>query len=118
MTARRTARFWTGTGTKDGSPLFALHAVFTSLFGFAGIGLLLRARRYAPAMLLALPLALFPLPYLITHAEFRYRIVVDPILTVCSAYAVTEMYRIAARRGAPKTDQPDRSLDTAAWRTT
>jgi hypothetical protein len=32
---------------------------------------------------------LFPLPYYITHAEFRYRLVVDPLLTILAAYAVS-----------------------------
>jgi hypothetical protein len=39
---------------------------------------------------MALPLLLFPLPYYITHAEFRYRLVIDPILTILAAYAVTQ----------------------------
>jgi hypothetical protein len=34
-------------------------------------------------------LMLFPLPYYITHAEFRYRLVIDPLLTILAAYAVT-----------------------------
>jgi len=41
--------------------------------------------------LFLLPLLLFPLPYYITHAEFRYRLVVDPLLTVLAAYAVSSM---------------------------
>jgi len=40
--------------------------------------------------LFLLPLILFPLPYYITHAEFRYRLVVDPLLTILGAYAVSE----------------------------
>ena len=43
------------------------------------------------AVLMALPLLLFPAPYYITHAEFRYRLNIDPILTVLAAYAVTQL---------------------------
>jgi hypothetical protein len=39
------------------------------------------------AALFLLPLLLFPLPYYITHAEFRYRLVVDPLLTILAASA-------------------------------
>jgi len=93
MTAVRAVRFWTGTGSRNGSKLFAAHAIFTTLFGFAGLWLLARSRRYAFALLFALPAAVFPLPYLITHAEFRYRLVIDPLLTIISGYAVTELCR-------------------------
>jgi hypothetical protein len=40
------------------------------------------------AVLFLLPLFLFPLPYYITHAEFRYRLVVDPLLTILAASAL------------------------------
>jgi hypothetical protein len=93
MTALRAGRFWTGTGSRHGSKLFAVHAVFTTAFGFAGLWLLVRSRRYAIALLFALPAAVFPLPYLITHAEFRYRLVIDPLLTLFSGYALTELYK-------------------------
>jgi 4-amino-4-deoxy-L-arabinose transferase-like glycosyltransferase len=83
-------RFWTGTGSKDGSIFFALHAVLTTSLGLIGIWRLVKTRRFSLAVLFALPLVLFPLPYYITHAEFRYRLVIDPILTILAAYAVSE----------------------------
>lgn len=97
MTALRTIRFWSGTGSKNGSTLFAVHALFTTLLGFSGLALLFRARRFGLAILFAFPLILFPLPYMITHAEFRYRLVIDPLLTILCAFAATEMYRLAIR---------------------
>jgi len=45
------------------------------------------------AVLFGLPLLLFPIPYYITHAEFRYRLALDPILTILAAYAVVTLYR-------------------------
>lgn len=93
MTALRAARFWTGMGSRNGSNFFAAQAIFTTGFGFAGLFLLVRSRRIALAILFALPLLVFPLPYFITHAEFRYRLILDPVLTIFAGYAVTELCR-------------------------
>jgi hypothetical protein len=43
------------------------------------------------AALFLLPLLVFPLPYYITHAEFRFRLVLDPLLTILGAYAITQV---------------------------
>lgn len=85
----RFSRFWTGTGNQDGSVFFTLHAVLTTSLGTAGIWRLFKRRRVSLAVLFLLPLMLFPLPYYMTHAEFRYRLVVDPLLTILAAYAAT-----------------------------
>jgi hypothetical protein len=88
LTLRRVVRFWAGSGTMDGSPIFILHACITTFFGFVGLGLVARRQR-AIACLSVLPLLLFPLPYYVAHAEFRFRLIVDPLLTVFAAYAVS-----------------------------
>jgi 4-amino-4-deoxy-L-arabinose transferase-like glycosyltransferase len=93
----RFSRFWTGTGTKDGSAIFVLHAMLTTSLGFVGLWRLFRAHRVRLAILFLLPLIFFPLPYYITHAEFRYRLVIDPLLTILAAYAIT------ASRHSPET---------------
>jgi hypothetical protein len=98
LTAKRVFRFWFGTGTQNGSIFFCIYATFTTVLGVAGLLLELRSRRFDLLMLFALPLALFPLPYLITHAEFRYRIVIDPLLTITSAYAIAEFYSLCVRK--------------------
>jgi Dolichyl-phosphate-mannose-protein mannosyltransferase len=85
----RFIRFWTGTGNKDGSPIFVIHAVLTTSLGWMGIWRLIRKRRLSLAFLFILPLMIFPLPYYITHAEFRYRLVVDPLLTILAGYTVS-----------------------------
>jgi len=90
LTARRVLRFWAGTGTRGGSPLFSVHAVITTVLGFIGMWMLVRRRRWALALLLGVPLVLFPVPYYVTHAEFRFRLVVDPILTLLAAFAAVE----------------------------
>jgi hypothetical protein len=89
LSAVRFFRFWTGTGNKDGSVIFTLHAVLTTSLGFVGIWRLAREGRLRLAVLFLLPLMVFPLPYYITHAEFRYRLVIDPLLTILAAYALT-----------------------------
>jgi hypothetical protein len=96
MTARRVIRFWSGTGTQHGSCVYAIHALATTLFGFAGMWML--RRRRAILLLFAGPMLVFPLPYYLTHAEFRYRIVIDPLMTVIAAYAVSELSRMMAKQ--------------------
>jgi hypothetical protein len=93
----RFVRFWMGIGNKDGSAIFFLHALVTTSLGLIGLWRLLRAHRVRLAILFLLPLILFPLPYYITHAEFRYRLVIDPLLTILGAYA------ICAFRHSPET---------------
>ena len=90
LSAKRVARFWTGAGLAVNSGVIELHAVTTSLLGLAGLAALFKRRR-AVAVLFLLPLLLFPLPYYITHAEFCFRLVLDPLLTILSAYAVTRV---------------------------
>jgi 4-amino-4-deoxy-L-arabinose transferase-like glycosyltransferase len=98
LSAVRFFRFWTGTGNKDGSVIFALHAVFTTSLGLMGIWRLMREGRLRLAVLFVLPLMVFPLPYYITHAEFRYRLVIDPLLTILAAYALTSFWDCAEKR--------------------
>jgi 4-amino-4-deoxy-L-arabinose transferase-like glycosyltransferase len=85
----RFLRFWMGTGNKDSSLVFATHAVLTTSLGLIGLWRLLRERRLRLAALFLLPMILFPLPYYITHAEFRYRLVIDPLLVILAGYAVS-----------------------------
>jgi len=93
LTSVRIARYWLGAGTQHGSSLFVLSATLTSFFGFLGLVMLFRSKRYAIAILLALPLLLFPIPYYITHAEIRYRLELDALLTILAAYAIVTLCR-------------------------
>lgn len=93
LSALRFVRFWTGTGTRNGPSIYGFGATLTTLGGFSGLYLLYRKRRYELAVLFSAPLLLFPLPYYITHAEFRYRLVLEPLLTVLSGYALAAMLR-------------------------
>ena len=102
MTARRIYRFWTGTGGPGRSPVWEIHAVTTTLLGFAGLILVFRKRTRDFAALMALPILLFPWPYYITHAEFRYRLNIDPMMTILAAFAITQLDSAMARRAAAK----------------
>jgi hypothetical protein len=110
LSAERVARFWTGAGFAVNSGVVELHAVLTSLLGLAGLAALWRRRRVKDrgrAVLFLLPLLVFPLPYYITHAEFRFRLVLDPLLTILGAYTITRMgsyWQIT--RGARRTMLP------------
>lgn len=87
LSATRVVRFWTGAGSEANSGIVELHAVLTSLLGLLGLAALCRQSR-TTALLFLLPLLVFPLPYYITHPDFRFRLLLDPLLTVLSAYAV------------------------------
>jgi 4-amino-4-deoxy-L-arabinose transferase-like glycosyltransferase len=85
LTGIRYLRFWAGTGTQDGSAVFAIHALLTTTLAAIGWVRLWQDRRRSLAILFLLPLLFFPIPYYITHAEFRYRLVVDPLLTILAS---------------------------------
>jgi Flp pilus assembly protein TadG len=87
LTAQRFLRFWSGTGNRDGSVFFAIDALPSTILGLLGLGLLWRHHR-SLATPFFLVCVLFPLPYYITHAEFRYRLTLDPLLLPLSAYAL------------------------------
>jgi hypothetical protein len=92
LSAERMVRFWTGAGSTSNSGVVELHAVVTSLLGLAGLVALCNERRVndrARAMLFLLPILVFPLPYYITHPDFRFRLLLDPLLTILSAYALS-----------------------------
>ncbi len=96
LSLQRILRFWSGTGSRGGSVIFALGALTTTIGGMFGLLSLYKRGDRAIALLYCIPLVLFPLPYYITHAEFRYRLVLDPLLTVLTAYAICPKERTTA----------------------
>ncbi len=88
LSAMRAIRFWTGSGSEANSGIVELHAVLTSLLGLLGLALVWRRSR-TTALLFLLPMIVFPLPYYITHPDFRFRLLLDPLLTILSAYAIS-----------------------------
>jgi 4-amino-4-deoxy-L-arabinose transferase-like glycosyltransferase len=97
LSSQRFMRFWAGTGSRGGSIFFPLHALTTTLLSLPALWILFRQRRFSVLLLFILPLALFPLPYYITHAEFRFRLVIDPLLTILAAFAVTQFLQHSSK---------------------
>jgi hypothetical protein len=93
LSATRVVCFWTGAGSELNSGIVELHAVVTSLLGLSGLAALWR-RSKNTAMLFLLPLLVFPLPYYITHPNFRFRLLLDPLLTILSAYTAYRLKRL------------------------
>ena len=93
LSAMRMVLFWAGAGSELNSGVVELHAMTTSLLGLLGLAALWGQSR-ATAWLFLLPIAVFPLPYYITHPDFRFRLLLDPLLTILSAYAVWRFYRL------------------------
>jgi hypothetical protein len=81
-TLLRIGRFWAAS---NGGLIAAIGIAFSGL-GLFGYFLLWRAhpelRHYA------IPLLVFPLPYYITHADARFRYVLDPLVAILAAHAV------------------------------
>ncbi len=92
LSAARVMRFWLGAGSNVNSGPIELHAAVTSLMGLLGLAALFKRARATKcrteATLFLLPLLVFPLPYYITHPDFRFRLLLDPLLTILGAYAV------------------------------
>jgi hypothetical protein len=103
LSAERVARFWIGAGSAANSGGIELHAVATSLLGLLGLAALCKERSVkdrARAMLFLLPILVFPLPYYVTHPGFRFRLLLDPLLTILSAYALTRLGSWKIKHGA------------------
>ena len=101
ITLLRLLRFWTGTGNSSGSLFFLLHATLTTLLGGTGMILLLQTRR-RDASIFLLPILIFPLPYYLTHAEFRYRLVLDPLMAALSAVALKRLVQTSSSAKSDK----------------
>jgi len=87
LTAKRFFSFWSGL-SKPSVWLMVAYASATTLLGLLGLALLFRTQ-IKIAILFAIPLVLLPLPYYFTHPDYRFRCVIDPLLTLLAAYALT-----------------------------
>ncbi len=87
LTVKRIFFFWTGVG-RTSSGLVVAYVSLITLAGFAGLIMLWRSNR-AVAVFCLTPLLLFPAPYYITHPDFRFRLILDPLLVMLGAYGVS-----------------------------
>jgi 4-amino-4-deoxy-L-arabinose transferase-like glycosyltransferase len=60
-----------------------------TLLAFAGLALML-VRSFPSASIFWIPVAVYPLPYYITHADLRYQHPLQPLLVILCAYGWTE----------------------------
>lgn len=82
LSAKRLAKFW--SGSEHGVNLVT---VTFCLLSFGGLSILWRERRDL-AILCALPLLLFPLPYYFTLVIARFQYVIDPVVALLAAHMV------------------------------
>jgi 4-amino-4-deoxy-L-arabinose transferase-like glycosyltransferase len=97
LSVRRARLFWIGPSEAD-FKMLEPHAVLTSLLGLLGLAVVFK-HNWRVAIFFLLPLLVFPLPYYITHPDFRFRIVLDPLLTILSAHAITRFRMYPNQRG-------------------
>ena len=98
LTLKRVIRFWIGAGSQPGVLAYVLHAYFTSFLGLWGLLRLWRQRSLLALFSFVAAFVLFPLPYYVTHAEFRYRLVIDPLLIVLAALPIEAFLSRRGRR--------------------
>jgi hypothetical protein len=105
LTLIRIARFWTAAtqGMIVAGALLCLAAL-------AGLAVLWRNR--PDLRFYAIPLVLYPLPYYITHPDGRFRTVIDPLLAILAAYAVSAL--LARMRTRQQADPVIQSAQTHA----
>ena len=99
LSLKRVAVFWTALGGRYGTSRVVIGEVtLTSLFGIAGLIVLLR-RRILGAVLLLIPFVVFPLPYYLTHPDFRFRLLLEPLALLLTAWMIQQGYAfVEARR--------------------
>jgi hypothetical protein len=104
QTSQRVVRFWTGLDQASGSSSWTIVFLLTgtTVLGITGLVLLAARGRLSISWLFLLPLLIFPLPYYVTHADCRFRLLLDPILTILTAHAIVSV--LSRKRQA---DQPD-----------
>jgi hypothetical protein len=87
LTAKRAFYFWTGIALQS-SGLVIAYISLTTVLGWIGL-VRLRRSDSSLAAYLFLTLMLFPIPYYITHPDYRFRLVIDPVLVVLTTSLLT-----------------------------
>ncbi|WP_263372800.1 ArnT family glycosyltransferase [Granulicella aggregans] len=115
LSLERFRKFWINSADSKSSSLLAMNILFTSLMSAVGLGLLF-LRRNPVAWLLAIPFAILPAPYYLTHADFRFRLLLDPLAILLTAYVFKELsgrvrshLRAKARGSVVATQLPART---------
>jgi len=107
LTVRRVVEFWTTSSEGE----WWLGAGFSAL-AFAGLVLLWRS--HPGLRVYAVPLTVYPLPYYLTHADPRFRHMIDPLLALLAAHAIVVLARAATARAKAGQRQADPVLEAVA----
>lgn len=98
LTMKRFVRFWEGSGTGSTGPM----TLILALLAFAGLVLAWGQRRMLA--LLLLPIAIYPVPFYVTHPNVRYQFVIDPLLAILAAHAVECFFAWCSRSPSPSSN--------------
>ena len=100
LAARRVLIFWTGAEDNDwagnmktAGKLSAAKRLIMAVWTVLALLGLLAVRRSAHQTLFLLILALYPVPYYLTHCTNRYRMSLEPVLAILAAQALIWMWR-------------------------
>ena len=102
LSLERFAKFWMNSTDSKSSLMLTLDIAFTSLMSAVGLGLLFW-RKNPVALLLTIPFVVLPAPYYFTHADFRFRLLLDPLAILLTAYVSKEMSARLKSRMEAKT---------------
>jgi hypothetical protein len=91
LTLKRIASFWLGIRATPFGVLIVTTTIVT-LAGLASLFTLFREQR-ALAAIFATPLVVLPLPYYITHPDFRFWCLLAPILSILAAWGMQRIVR-------------------------
>ncbi len=87
LTLKRTGAFWTALGGHGISFVVIGEVTIVSLLGIGGLIAMLAQRREGGG-LLTICFLFFPLPYYITHPDFRFRLLLEPAALLLSSWAL------------------------------
>jgi 4-amino-4-deoxy-L-arabinose transferase-like glycosyltransferase len=89
LSLKRLAIFWTALGGHGISWVVIGEISLTSVCGITGLIVLLK-RHTSGAKLLMIPFLLFPLPYYLTHPDFRFRLLLEPVTLILTAWIIEQ----------------------------
>ena len=85
LSLKRCAIFWTALGGHGISLVVITEITLSSMGAIGGLFVLFRRPRHGGG-LLVIPFLIFPLPYYLTHPDFRFRLLLEPIALLLTAW--------------------------------
>ena len=91
LSLKRVGIFWTALGGRQISRMVIGEISGASLFAIAGL-MMMRRRRVFGAGLVAIPFLVFPLPYYMTHPDFRFRLLLEPLALMVMGWVTVRTF--------------------------